>query len=786
MKINLVNFGCWKNKSFEFKPNGLNLLSGPSGQGKTTIIRAIVFALYGIGTKVISDGCTTCKVELWFNEFHIIRSKGPCRLLVNDLLEDDEAQAFINNRIGDSCTIYLEQNGRNTFVSMTPQQKLEFLEYITFSNSKLKVLKEKLANKIKDSETLRIVLDTRFGIVNDKLTNLKMPILPIDISNELVELANSTGINELIHSNETDRNSSYSLMEKNSTLIKIQQEYQKKCELFQINYSNKQVEYVELVEQVNILSKSRQNLEFDATVLEQYRTELSNAKLVQKLTNITNELKRQRETYNHLVDNKYRVLTEKLLDLEQKKNSIPYSCKKLARLISCYQTIEKLEKNIQDSKFDSEKLEKLLIQRNEIMARNKTFSNLIDSYQCPNCDSYLQMCDNRLVSIQTDTVSIPDLERLISLNIDRLNSIENDISFHQSEKNRLDMYNQQLEQAYSGISTISENINTLQVWYTERLTLDGLINDVQYSKSHLTEEFVAIESQITILEKEYQSISGRIDPMPSRSIEEIEQELHHQIHLSSKYDAITLAYKSKRKELKKCVMDIEQLTEEFDEQDFSNTISELEEEMETHRNTVRKCSDTISLLYRLNEYFNQKKEYDDLIEQQLDLDAQIKLEKANYSSFIEFKKYIGKAETIAIQATIDTLNANVQNYLDAFFVDEPLTARIITVKERGTKKAKEQLGIEILYKGMNMELKMLSGGEFDRIVLAFMLTIMEMNHTPIVLLDECISSLDSATADSVCEFIQEQSKNRCVILIAHQIISGMFDQVVDLTPRKND
>ena len=58
MKLNLVNFGCYDKYTIEFNDASMNLISAPSGAGKTSLLRAIVFAIYGKGTKVVKDGYT--------------------------------------------------------------------------------------------------------------------------------------------------------------------------------------------------------------------------------------------------------------------------------------------------------------------------------------------------------------------------------------------------------------------------------------------------------------------------------------------------------------------------------------------------------------------------------------------------------------------------------------------------------------------------------------------------------------------------------------------------------
>ena len=49
-------------KTIDFGNTGIVLLSGKSGIGKTSILDAIIFALFGIGHKLVSIGKKSCKV----------------------------------------------------------------------------------------------------------------------------------------------------------------------------------------------------------------------------------------------------------------------------------------------------------------------------------------------------------------------------------------------------------------------------------------------------------------------------------------------------------------------------------------------------------------------------------------------------------------------------------------------------------------------------------------------------------------------------------------------------
>ena len=127
------------------------------------------------------------------------------------------------------------------------------------------------------------------------------------------------------------------------------------------------------------------------------------------------------------------------------------------------------------------------------------------------------------------------------------------------------------------------------------------------------------------------------------------------------------------------------------------------------------------------------------------------------------------------------MNSHASIYIEDFFPDEDISVSLVTNKELKSGKDKVGLFFEVNYKTMmKCDIDCLSGGQKDRINLAFTLAFSEMVNNRILLLDECISSLDAETSDTVIETLRDKYKGKLILCVAHQVNTGMFDQVVNV------
>lgn len=149
--------------------------------------------------------------------------------------------------------------------------------------------------------------------------------------------------------------------------------------------------------------------------------------------------------------------------------------------------------------------------------------------------------------------------------------------------------------------------------------------------------------------------------------------------------------------------------------------------------------------------------------------SEVQICKEVWNDTYTFNKLFTKSISDITMHTLNNINFIVQKYIDGFFENDIQFSFYLN---------EEKNCIDTI---VVPDLTILSGGEYDRIVLSIVLAFAEFFKLPLLLLDEIINSLDINTTQKVINHIQQcYPNNQAIIYVGHQTIQGIFDSVICL------
>lgn len=189
LTLELTNFRCHKEYKLVVEPNKIYHLTGDSGNGKTTILEAIYWCMYGTkGAKVAplkSTSRTSTRVSLTLitQSHNVIMTRKTnshnFQVKSGDLeLDGETAQQFVNDTFGTSglwiATSYLRQKSFNTFLKGSLGDKRRILNRIAFRHDtaeNIDAMMDKVDRMVSASTTRREVIEKQFSAGLDAYLN---------------------------------------------------------------------------------------------------------------------------------------------------------------------------------------------------------------------------------------------------------------------------------------------------------------------------------------------------------------------------------------------------------------------------------------------------------------------------------------------------------------------------------------------------------------------------------------------------------------------------------------
>ena len=816
MKIRMKDFLCYSDSTFDFGESGVALLSGPSGAGKTSILRGIFFALFGEGNKLQACGSTSCRVELEFDGVKIIRTKRPNRLVVNDVFEDESAQGFIDKMFGETFKIsgYIQQNNLNSFILMSPIDKLAFLEKFAFRDVDLAKIKARCKAYITQTSDALVGVGSQLAMAKKVLEEMELPeerVFPLKckkperekaIKNENIRLKNChTLINRSI------RDAKLIAQEISDTRV------------LEATLKARREALADLEKTLSSLDTDIANLVYDGddalNLLEESLiavVSLRDIKVLEKQIKADSERLKEMKADEESIMNK-RI--EECIELEWKeytKEELTLTMEDLKKCLADLTKIQSLKDDIKNLEcLCLEKYKKELETKEaEIETKQSLYDKLLaqqSCYSCPSCSVKVRFVNEELIIasdvdgdvVEADLDALKDEISKLKRHISRLQKIVRDEEVKIERKIANETEIDKITSTYEELPSLEETkgdleyLRNYQATQTElekkRKNLEKDIKEGNFSSSYFT-----FKKGLEKMEIRLDSLRGKVGKnIPDTDEEELRERINDQ---KQKRDNMS-SVKKRRDETYDSIINCKKILENVSEKhiknygsvkntkELENSATIEEEKLQELQNKKKVHETNLKGVEEWQRYQDTLENYRGWEVKVEELEAEEKVAIKEHASATKLKDKILEAESMAMLNIIDSINAHARVYLDCFFPVDPISVHLQTFKE--TKKStKPQINIEIEYKGMESDLNMLSGGELSRVVLAYTMALAEMFNTPLLLLDECTASLDQELSEIVFSAIRENFNGKMTLLIAHQVVTGSFDKIIKLDSKSKN
>lgn len=816
MKITLKNFRCYTDQTFEFEDDTITLINGPSGHGKTTILLAIQFALYGSTNHkyLVCHNRTGCEVKLEYKNFKIKRTKRPNILNIQvdgQFYEDKEAQIILNKYFGVT-------NSSVFFMDLSHLEKMEFLEKIVNVDCDVKDLKQRIKIEISNLNKELAILDGQIFNTKSMLDIIQKPIK--------VEKPNKNLFFRLDHTLKNFEKDGL-ILKKEQTIKQLEFERDKNIK-FNGLFEQKHVLEDEIVSLGQINPEITTEIETITKFLVELKAKNNHFMKQKENFSVVNESLEELEKYQNINGELIRDLEEKItkveINIEQaigfmeivtfNKQKSEFEVLLNQEKFEWQEKVTSLQKQINDLNngcFEPKNIDELKQKRDKFEVA-QTFNlkyNLIEIeaqiealklkffkiYRCGHCD--------HKIVINMDTMERVDLDHS---NLDKNEKFDSTIK---PELKKLENFRDSINQNNEFMKTVDIENLKLQIDHNIRYTT--LIGELKRMGSFKP------SNSLVKMEKKIKKLSSTLPlDLVDFKIKDLDLLKDEKRDLTIQLNTISEKLKVKENLLKKI-----ENKENYDEFEHSKIINEIERqtealnlkrlEMEKFKNKKRLEGKLVSLKIKMEELnFNEENlpqlnidlqninlglQYHHEFEEYKNFHIQLKkykkvkdtlnnfkISKENmeqtYLKTLVFKQKVIEAEHESLEFMVNIINTHLEILLRDFFSEsfgDPIQIYLELVSDK-----RPQVNTVINYKGNKVDYKSLSTGEYARVKLAFDLTFKEILGENIIMLDECTANLDQDLSTKIFNKIKGTFPSKTILVVAHQVVMGTFDHVLSL------
>ena len=821
--VHLENIRSYKKEEIYFE-NGISLLSGDIGSGKSTVLQAIEFALLGFkrgdlegiqllrkGTTegnvklILEDSKTSSKVEIFRklkkskNSQNISQENGYLKFN-NKLVEmsPSELNAYVfeimnfpkefitkDKNLFYRFTIYTAQEQLKEILFADPEKRLELLRKL-FKIDKYKQLKQAISLYIQYTKVKKKELETKIETqkeIEEEIKNIKKELKETQ-DEEVIAKKNQKNVLEKIELCNLKLKKIKNAKKKyNETILKLEKA------LSSLESYSKQKETLqkELEENKKELKNSKsQDLEKrkEETLkkLKDTKEELNIVlKTIEKNNKLIEEFDLKKKKTNEIKD-KLSQIDNKKETLKQLKNSFDYMLTKcrlkdtqvqIKKLLSKSNGIEKKKKVFEKNKEDKKEYElKIEIHDENLKTVEEKLKNFNSLKECPCCFREITSTNRKQIfsHIQEQKQEINKEKNILKDNLDK---IRNELRNVEKIIEEYELISDKILELKEKEKYLSEQEKKERIQFEKQRELQKEIETLEkennknklekLTRELLGEEKIILENQkLTDKEKKLQS-----------NILNISVEIEKQKNFQKEFLLLEKTISQKEKKIEEIEKQLEK-KEKFEKQlktylNEQTKLSNKEEEIINYKEKFEKNEKEVSnIIAMCLSKKTEKEKYLIKFEEQLKTIFEI---KKKYEKIIEIETFLStKAYKI-----VDTLERHLFTsfYLDFNESFEYYFKQLIEDNEIEIRLDEEFTPL-IELNGHDVSINTLSGGEKSSLAIAYRLglkkiiedNIKENSTLNLLILDEPTDGFSSEQIDRLGILLKESNVEQ-TLLVSH-------------------
>ena len=154
--------------------------------------------------------------------------------------------------------------------------------------------------------------------------------------------------------------------------------------------------------------------------------------------------------------------------------------------------------------------------------------------------------------------------------------------------------------------------------------------------------------------------------------------------------------------------------------------------------------------------------------------------RLDVEDFGVIKDVMGELQYNLLDSALIDLNANLNNSLEGLFM-EKVNIEISRFKEgKATGNIKSAINLIFKLKGLESDsVRILSGGQLDRVSMALLLAFSQQSNIPWLLIDEHLASLNDELREKA-RLVIRNNTDKLVLISTHNDVLGDYDNVVNI------